>query len=164
MTAPEEKKEPAEAQEAPAAPAEPTEAKEPEAPSAPDTTSAAAAEPESAADANGTPASADKSKGKKRKSSGGIPEHKAKTNKRKSQTRPTNLYAKPGEYYLARLRSYPPWPSIICDEEILPQEILDSRPVSAMRPEGTYREDYADGGKRAHERTFPVMFLGTNEL
>jgi hypothetical protein len=33
-----------------------------------------------------------------------------------------------------------------------------------MRADGTYREDYADGGKRAHERTFPVMFLETNEF
>jgi hypothetical protein len=76
----------------------------------------------------------------------------------------TNLHAKPGEYYLARLRSFPPWPSIICDEEILPQTLLSTRPVTAMRADGTYREDYADGGKRAHERTFPVMFLETNEL
>ena len=76
----------------------------------------------------------------------------------------TNLNAKPGEYYLARLRSYPPWPSIICDEEILPQTLLGTRPVTAQRSDGSYREDYAEGGKRAHERTFPVMFLETNEL
>lgn len=165
MTTSEEKKEPAEAQaEAPASPTEAAEAKEPEAPAAPETTSTAPAEPASAPEANGTPSSADKSKGKKRKSSGNVPEHKAKANRRKSQTRPTNLYAKPGEYYLARLRSYPPWPSIVCDEEILPQTLLETRPVSAMRPDGTYREDHADGGKRAHERTFPVMFLYTNEL
>lgn len=171
MNAPEEKKEPAEVQtEAPTAPAEPSVAKEPEAPeapgtpAAPETASAAPEESVPAPEANGIAASEDKSKGKKRKSSAGIPEHKAKANRRKSQTRPTNLHAKPGEYYIARLRSFPAWPSIICDEEILPQSILDSRPVSAMRPDKTYREDYADGGKRAHERTFPVMFFGTNEL
>lgn len=76
----------------------------------------------------------------------------------------TQLHAKPGEYYLARLRSYPPWPSIICDEEILPQSLLDNRPVTAAQKDGSYRADYADDGKRAHERTFPVMFFDTNEL
>ena len=79
-------------------------------------------------------------------------------------TRITQLDAKAGDYYLARLRSFPPWPAIICDEEILPQTLLQTRPVTAARSDGTYREDYADGGKRAAERTFPVMFLQTNEL
>ncbi|KAF7594436.1 hypothetical protein BBP40_009256 [Aspergillus hancockii] len=117
-----------------------------------------------APEANGAPASAKKSGGSKRKSTGAIPEHKSKLSRKKSQARITNLHAKPGEYYLARLRSYPPWPSIVCDEEVLPQTLLDSRPVTAQRPDGTYREDYADGGKRAHERTFPVMFFETNEF
>lgn len=65
---------------------------------------------------------------------------------------------------MARLRSYAPWPSIVCDEEILPNTLLENRPVTAMQKDGTYRADYADDGKRAHERTFPVMFFGTNEL
>lgn len=74
------------------------------------------------------------------------------------------MEVKPGDYVLAHLRSFPPWPSIISDEEILPKSLSDTRPVSAIRPDGTYREDYADGGKKAHERTFPVMFFVTNEL
>ncbi|GKZ39158.1 hypothetical protein AbraIFM66950_011967, partial [Aspergillus brasiliensis] len=114
--------------------------------------------------ANGTPASAKKSGAAKRKSTGTVPEHKSKLNRKKSQIRTTHLNAQPGEYYLARLRSFPPWPSIICDEEMLPQTLLNTRPVTAQRPDGTYREDYADGGKRAHERTFPVMFFETNEF
>ncbi|KAB8237984.1 PWWP domain protein [Aspergillus alliaceus] len=127
---------------------------------------AAPAESETAPapEANGTPASAKKSGGSKRKSTGAVPEHKSKLNRKKSQARITNLNAKPGDYFLARLRSYPPWPSIICDEEMLPQTLLDSRPVTAQRADGTYREDYAEGGKRAHERTFPVMFFETNEF
>ena len=104
-----------------------------------------------------------KSGSAKRKSTGGS-ENRSKLSRKKSTTRITHLHAKPGEYYLARLRSFPPWPSIVCDEEILPQTLLTTRPVTAMRPDGTYRDDYADGGKRAHERTFPVMFLETNEL
>ncbi|WEW58451.1 hypothetical protein PRK78_003919 [Emydomyces testavorans] len=112
--------------------------------------------------ANGTPASAKKSS--KRKSSG-VPEHRSKKpNKKKSMVRMTHLDAQPGEYYFARLRSYPPWPSIICDEEMLPQSLLATRPVTTKQRDGTYNENFRDGGKRVHERTFPVMFLGTNEF
>jgi hypothetical protein len=117
-----------------------------------------------APEANGTPASSKQSKqSKDRRRSTGAAE-KSKLNKRKSMTKITNLKVQPGEYYLARLRSYAPWPSIICDEEMLPQSLLDTRPVTAAQPDGTYRADYADDGKRAHERTFPVMFLQSNEL
>lgn len=79
-------------------------------------------------------------------------------------TKITQLRVQPGEYYLARLRSYAPWPSIICDEGMLPHSLLESRPVTAAQADGTYRADYADDGKRAHERTYPVMFLQSNEL
>jgi len=100
----------------------------------------------------------------KRKSSG-IPEHKGKKlNKKKSMPKLTHLDAKPGELYTARLKSYPPWPSIICDEEMLPEILINTRPVTTKRADGTYNEAYADGGKREHERTFPIMFLYTNEL
>jgi hypothetical protein len=75
-----------------------------------------------------------------------------------------NLDAKPGQYWYVLMKGFPPWPAIICDEAMLPESLLSKRPVSAMRPDGTYREDYADGGKNARDRRFPVMFLGTNEL
>ncbi|KAJ5085679.1 hypothetical protein N7532_010450 [Penicillium argentinense] len=120
-----------------------------------------AAEPENAAETNGTPASTKKS-AKDRRRSSGVGEKKL--NRKKSMPRITQMNAKPGEYYLARLRSYAPWPAIICDEEMLPSDLLETRPVTAMQEDGTYREDYADGGKRAHERTFPVMFFGTNQF
>jgi hypothetical protein len=109
--------------------------------------------------ANGTPASA-KDASKNRRSSGAT----QKLNRKKSQTRITHLDAKPGQYYLARLRSYAPWPSIICDEEILTESFLETRPVTAMQKDGTYKGDYADGGRRTHERTFPVLFLQSYEL
>ena len=112
------------------------------------------------AEANGTPSK--NSKSKQRRSTGGA--EKSKQNRRKSQIRPTLLDAKPGDYVLAHLRSFPPWPSIVCDEEILPQSLLDTRPVTAARADGTYRDEFSDTGKRAHERTFPIMFFGTNEL
>ena len=101
----------------------------------------------------------------KRKSTGGVPEHKnKKLNKKKSIAKITHLDAEPGQYYFARLKSYPPWPSVICDEAMLPTSLLSTRPVTTKQLDGTYKEPYADGGKRAHERTFPIMFLHTNEL
>jgi PWWP domain len=118
------------------------------------------------AEPNGTPSAASrKTSNGKRKSTGGIPEHKTKKlNKKKSLPKITHLDAKPGEYYFARLKSYPPWPAIICDEGMLPHSLLSTRPVTTKQPDGTYKEAYADGGKRVHERTFPIMFLHTNEL
>ncbi|KAJ5730134.1 uncharacterized protein N7483_004642 [Penicillium malachiteum] len=110
---------------------------------------------------NGTPASAKKSSKDRRRSTGYADK---KLNRKKSQTRLTHLDAKPGDMFLARLRSYAPWPAIICDEEILPSSLLDTRPVTALQQDGTYRADYAEGGRRAHERTFPVMFFETNEF
>lgn len=104
-----------------------------------------------------------KKSSKDRRRSSGVGE-KSKLSRKKSQIRTTHLHAKPGEYHLARLRSYAPWPAIICDEEILPNSLLENRPVTAMQADGKYRADYADDGKRAHERTFPVMFFETNEL
>ncbi|KAJ5475088.1 hypothetical protein N7539_008154 [Penicillium diatomitis] len=115
-----------------------------------------------APEANGAPAASKKSSKDRRRSSG-VGE-KSKLNKRKSMPKLTQLNVKPGEYYLARLRSYAPWPSIICDEEMLPPILVENRPVTAAQPDGTYRADYADDGKRAHERTFPVMFLQSNEF
>jgi hypothetical protein len=111
---------------------------------------------------NGAPASAKKGK---RKSNAGVPEHRAKKlNRKKSQNLATHIDAEPGEYYFARLKGFPPWPAMICDEEMLPQVLLTSRPVTAKGPDGKYREDFADGGKRQNERTFPVMFMETYEL
>ncbi|KAI1118784.1 hypothetical protein F5Y14DRAFT_397633 [Nemania sp. NC0429] len=75
-----------------------------------------------------------------------------------------HLDAKPGEHYFAKLKGFPPWPVVICEEDMLPTNMLVSRPVTAARADGTYREDFADGGRRAGDRTFPVMYLHTNEF
>lgn len=109
-------------------------------------------------DAAVTPAS---SKGK-RKSSAGVPEHKNK-NKRKSIL-PIISDAQPGDYYFAKFKGFAPWPSIICDESMLPETLLASRPVSALNAQGDLREDFLPGGKNARDRTYPIMFLQTNEL
>ncbi|KAK6364884.1 hypothetical protein LTS17_011788 [Exophiala oligosperma] len=107
---------------------------------------------------NGTPA--EKKPASKRKSSI-VPK---KLNKKKSMSKITHTNAQPGEYYIARLKSYPPWPSIICDEEMLPEILINTRPVTTKKADGTYNEAYAEGGKKENERTFPVMFLYTNEF
>lgn len=109
-----------------------------------------------------TPASAGKFKG--RRKSGG-PEHKnKKLNKKASKAKMTHTDAKPGDYFMVRLKGYPPWPAIICDESMLPSSLIKSRPVTAAGPDGTYRADYEDGGSKVKDRTFPVMYLFTNEL
>ncbi|KAJ5124585.1 uncharacterized protein N7515_008410 [Penicillium bovifimosum] len=118
------------------------------------------AEAAAPAEADGTPASAKKASKNRRVSTGAT----QKLSRKKSQSRITHLDAKPGQTYLARLRSYAPWPAIICDEDILPPSLLESRPVTAMQPDGSYKGEYADGGRRTHERTFPVMFFETNEF
>ena len=109
-----------------------------------------------------TPSSANKKE--KRKSVGGVPEHKSKKVNKKKSMPSLNLNIEPGQYWWARMKGYPPWPSIVCDEEMLPQTLIKSRPVSAARPDGSYREDFLEGNKNAKERTYPIMYLGTNEL
>lgn len=113
-----------------------------------------------AADAADAPA-ADK---KERRKSGAASTPAKKLNKKGSRARILHLDAKPGEQYYVKLKGYPQWPAIICDEDMLPHNLIKSRPVTAARQDGTYREDYADGGRRAADRTFPVMYLFTNEL
>lgn len=111
--------------------------------------------------ANGTPASAKKDN-KRRKSSAAVPEHKGKSLKKKQSM--LHLGVQPGEVWWVRMKGFPPWPGVICDEEMLPEALLSNRPVSAMRTNGSYREDFMEGGKNARDRRYPVMFLGTNEL
>lgn len=65
---------------------------------------------------------------------------------------------------MVAMRGYQPWPVIVCDEQMLPESLLSKRPVSAKRIDGTYREDFLEGGKNAKDRRYPVMFLGTNEF
>jgi hypothetical protein len=119
---------------------------------------------EAAADAaDAAAADADKSKGR-RKSIGGGGAKAKKLNKKASKPRLLHTDAQPGDHYFVKLKGFPQWPVIICDEDMLPASLLKTRPVTAKRADGTYREDYADGGKNVADRTFPVMYLHTNEL
>ncbi|OTA64517.1 hypothetical protein K449DRAFT_432080 [Hypoxylon sp. EC38] len=102
-------------------------------------------------------------KSKARRKSAGNAQTK-KLNKKQSKAKILHVDAKPGEHYFAKLKGFPPWPVIIAEEDMLPASMLNSRPVTAARPDGTYREDFADGGKRIADRTFPVMYLHTNEF
>lgn len=142
----------------------------------PDATTAPAAddaagkeEPEAAASApadNAAPVATPKNKTPaRRKSTAGAESVKGKKlNKKASKAQITHLDAKPGDHYFIKLKGFPQWPCIICDEDMLPTALIKTRPVSAARADGTYREDYADGGKRAVDRSFPIMYLATNEL
>ncbi|KAI1345117.1 hypothetical protein F5Y15DRAFT_410795 [Xylariaceae sp. FL0016] len=110
---------------------------------------------------NATP-SGDKSKG--RRKSTGVAAAGKKLNKKASKAKILHLDAKPGDYFFAQLKGFPPWPVIVAEEDMLPPTLVRTRPVTAARPDGTYREDFADGGKRIADRTFPVMYLHTNEF
>ncbi|KAH7035286.1 uncharacterized protein B0I36DRAFT_382029 [Microdochium trichocladiopsis] len=121
------------------------------------------AERDSETKADDSTAQLDTSAKGRRKSTAG--DSKAKTLKKKaSKAKILNLDAKPGDHFFAKLKGFPPWPVVICAEDMLPQNMLSSRPVTAAREDGTYRDDFADGGKRAADRTFPVMYLYTNEF
>lgn len=126
---------------------------------------AAAADEAAGAAPNGvpaTPATGRKtgSSGSSKKKSSGVPEHRVKKLNRKKSKADLHLDCKPGELYLARMKGHPAWPSVVCDEEMLPSQLLNNRPVTTALPDGTFKKpEYANGGKRAHERTFPVMFL-----
>ncbi|KAF2806825.1 uncharacterized protein BDZ99DRAFT_86153 [Mytilinidion resinicola] len=120
--------------------------------------------PAVAAASNGTPASAKKS-GPRRKSGAGVAEHsKKKALSRKKSTVTLRLDVEPGQYWFVAMRGFPPWPVIVCDEEMLPESLLSKRPVSAKRLDGTYREDFQEGAKNAKDRRYPIMFMGTNEF
>jgi hypothetical protein len=100
-----------------------------------------------------------------RRKSGGIAEHKGKKlNKKQSKAKISHIDAKPGDHFFIKLKGYPLWPGIICDESMLPAQLLNNRPVTAARPDGSYRPEYEDGGKKVTDRTFPAMYLSTNEL
>ncbi|KAI0164809.1 hypothetical protein GGR57DRAFT_212850 [Xylariaceae sp. FL1272] len=123
-----------------------------------------AAETDTTAAGDGAAADAASSKTQPRRKSTGVADKGKKLNKKASKAKILHLDANPGEHYFAKLKGFPPWPVVICEEDMLPQNMLKSRPVTAARADGTYREDFADGGKRAAERTFPVMYLHTNEF
>ncbi|OAA63682.1 pre-mRNA splicing factor [Niveomyces insectorum RCEF 264] len=123
-----------------------------------DTGAAASAAPAATETTPAKPAKSSSSSLSRRKSVG------QKLNRKGSKARMVHLDAKPGEHYFVKLKGYPAWPVVVCDEDMLPQTLIKTRPVTAARPDGTYREDYADGGRRAADRTFPVMYLHTNEF
>jgi hypothetical protein len=117
-----------------------------------------------AADDNANDTAPATSKSQPRRKSTGVADKGKKLNRKASKVKILHLDAKPGEHYFAKLKGFPPWPVVICEEDMLPHNMLNSRPVTAARPDGTYRDDFADGGRRAGDRTFPVMYLHTNEF
>jgi hypothetical protein len=114
-----------------------------------------------AADAPATPAKSSKDKSRRKSTSTpGIKNLK----KKGSMARILHLDCQPGDHYFVKTKGYTKWPAIICDDDMLPEPLIKTRPVTAKREDGSYREDFADGGKRVADRTYPVMYLETNEL
>ncbi|KAG9238533.1 hypothetical protein BJ875DRAFT_480201 [Amylocarpus encephaloides] len=110
-----------------------------------------------------TPASM--SKGKGRRKSGGVPEHKTKKLKKQpSQAKIHHIDAQPGDHFFIRFKGYPLWPGIVADESMLPPALIKSRPNTAARADGTWKEGFEDGGPKTFDRQFPVMYLHTNEF
>ncbi|KAI8940287.1 hypothetical protein NX059_003988 [Plenodomus lindquistii] len=123
-----------------------------------------AAAADDAPPSNGTPAPKKATNGK-RKSGAGVPEHKKKTPAKGKKSAPKlRLDVSAGDMFMVAMRGYQPWPVIVCDESMLPESLLSKRPVSAKRIDGTYRDDFLEGGKNAKDRRYPIMFLGTNEF
>lgn len=102
-------------------------------------------------------------KADRRKSGAGEAKGKA-LNRKGSKAKLNFKDAKPGDHFLVKLKGFPPWPAIVCTDDMIPDVLRNNRPVSAARADGTYTDAYADGGKRSQDRTFPVMYLFTNEL
>ena len=69
-----------------------------------------------------------------------------------------------GEMYTVPMRGYEPWPVIVCDEAMLPERMLRTRPVGARRLDGSYHQDFSTGGKNVEDRRCPVMLLGSNDF
>ena len=128
-----------------------------------DATELSTAEPDQSAVAD-TPNKTPAKPQNRRKSAGAGGSSRKSLSKKASKAKMTHLDAKPGDHFLVKLKGFPEWPAIICDESMLPHALLTTRPVTAARPDGTYTEPYADGGKRVYDRNFPVMYLFTNEL
>lgn len=117
----------------------------------------------SAEPTTGTPASA--SKPQARRKSGGVPEHKGrKLNKKASKPKMLHTDAKSGDYFYVRIKGYPLWPGIVCAEDMLPPTLLKNRPAGAAMADGTYRPGYEDGGPKVKDRSFPVMYLQSNDF
>ncbi|KAI1811730.1 hypothetical protein GGS20DRAFT_84233 [Poronia punctata] len=115
-------------------------------------------------DATNEPTTPAASKSHARRKSTGAADKSKKLNRKASRVKILHLDAKPGDHFFAKLKGFPPWPVVICEEDMLPHNMLSSRPVTAARPDGSYREDFAEGGKRVADRTYPVMYLHTNEF
>lgn len=134
--------------------------KDEEAPAAADAAVPAADGDTEMKDAPAEVTSAKSTNANRRKSGAGA----AKGGNKKGKAKATHIDAKPGDHFLVKLKGFPLWPVIICDEEMLPETLLRTRPVSAARPDGTYGDAYAEGGKRTYDRNFAVMYLATYEL
>ncbi|KAM5384019.1 hypothetical protein ACJA88_003174 [Fusarium oxysporum] len=78
--------------------------------------SAPSADGETATENAATESALAKAKNNRRKSTGGA--SRKSLSKKASKARLTHLDAKPGDHFLVKLKGFPAWPAIICDESI----------------------------------------------
>jgi hypothetical protein len=64
----------------------------------------------------------------------------------------------PGQYVMAKMRSYPPWPAIVLNQELLPEVLL--KPIGTGRVKNRSLESV---GSAAWHTQYPIMFMGTHE-
>ncbi|KAF2013214.1 hypothetical protein BU24DRAFT_464029 [Aaosphaeria arxii CBS 175.79] len=122
------------------------------------------AENDTVEDVASTPNTKKTPNGNRRKSTSKASGGNKKTPAKKKATVTPRLDVEPGDVFFVAMKGFQPWPVIVCDEEMLPEALLSKRPVSAKRIDGTYREDFLEGGKNAKDRRYPVMFMGSNEF
>lgn len=63
----------------------------------------------------------------------------------------------PGQYVMAKMKSYPPWPAIVLNDELLP-EVLKKGPQ-----QGKSKNAPTDTGPSAWKTQYPIFFMGTFE-
>jgi len=63
---------------------------------------------------------------------------------------------KPGDYVMAKMRSFPPWPAIVLSKELLPEIMLAG-------PAGGKAKSLETIGAAAWETQYPIFYMGTYE-
>ncbi|KAF8543472.1 hypothetical protein BDD12DRAFT_214587 [Trichophaea hybrida] len=63
---------------------------------------------------------------------------------------------KPGDYVMAKMRSFPPWPAIVLSKELLPE-------IMVTAPAGGKAKSLETVGATAWQTQYPIFYMGTYE-
>jgi hypothetical protein len=72
--------------------------------------------------------------------------------KKSTPAKTTSVKFEPGNYVIAKMRSYPPWPAIVLSKELLPEVMKKGKPKSLETL-----------GPSAWNTQYPILFMGTYE-